>query len=513
MNIRYVGRQLGLLMLVLSAIMAIVAVWAAVQVLRGHPEEIAARNALLLSVGAGLALAGGLRLLGAGLGGQLARREALLLVAAGWLAGAAVAALPFYIWHGYTDNGSARDPAFASWINCYFESISGFTTTGATVLTDIESLPRSLLLWRATTHWLGGLGIVVLFVAVLPMLGVGSKRAFRVEAPGPTPDGVTPRIQETARILWLIYCGLTVAEILTLKLLGLGWYSSVCHTFATLATGGFSTLNSSLGQMDRAAIDTAVIVFMLLAGVNFGLYYQLIHRRWRAVRDDPELRAYLVIMAVGCLVVCLSIYRVPIVTTTGDEVSPSWGTTLRYGVFQVVALQTTTGFCTAEFDHWPFVAKAVLITLMFVGASAGSTGGGVKVVRCLVAAKVLLTELERVFRPNVVRPVRLGKSTIEPEQRLAAVSYLLGIVVLFGIGTVLIKMFEADQSISLVTAATAAAATLNNIGPGLAEVSAVDNYAWFSTPSKIVMSLLMIIGRLEVFAIVVLFHPRFWREE
>jgi trk system potassium uptake protein TrkH len=500
-------------MLVLSGVMAVVAAWAQIQVLAGHTDEAAARNAMLYSVVAGVALAALLQLLGGRYHGQLARREALLLVAASWFAGAALAALPFYLWARIEPSIADRDAAFGSLMNCYFEAMSGFTTTGATVLTDIQSIPRSLLLWRATTHWLGGLGIVVLFVAVLPMLGVGSKRVFRVESPGPTPEGVTPRIQETARILWMIYLGLTVAEVLTLKILGLSWFSSVCHTFATLATGGFSTLNASVGQIDNTAVDAAVILFMVLAGVNFGLYYHLLHGRWRVVRDDPELRTYLGILAVGCLIVVISICRLPVITTTGAEVPVSIWTALRYGLFQVVAIQTTTGFCTAEFDHWPFVAKATLVVLMFVGASGGSTGGGLKVVRCLIAGKVLIAEIERVFRPKVVRPVRLGRSVVEHEQKLAAVCYLLGVFVLFAIGTISIKTLEAGHNVNLVTAATAAAATLNNIGPGLAEVSAVDNYVWFSTPSKAVMSLLMVIGRLEVFAIVVLFHPRFWREE
>ena len=513
MNLRYVGRQLGLLVLVLSGAMGVVAVWAGAQVAWGTAADTDARDALLISVAIGAILGILLRLVGGRVQGQLARREALLLVAMSWIVCAALSALPFRLWGGFVAGAAEYDQAFSSSINRYFEAMSGFTTTGASVLTDIESIPRSLLLWRATTHWLGGLGIVVLFVAVLPMLGVGSKRVFRVESPGPTPEGVTPRIQETARILWMIYVGLTVAETLTLRLLGLGWFDSICHTFATLATGGFSTLNASVGQFNHAAMEIAIIVFMLLAGVNFGLYYQLIHRRWRSVRHDPELRAYLAILAVGCLIIVISIHRLPITTTTGQELDPSWSSALRHGVFQVVSIQTTTGYCTAEFDHWPFVAKATLMTLMFVGASGGSTGGGIKVIRCLIAAKVLIAEIERVFRPNVVRPVRIGKHAIEPEQKLAAVCYLLGIVVLFGLGTVLIKALEGDQPTTLVTAATAAAATLNNIGPGLAEVSAVDNYAWFSAPSKVVMCLLMVIGRLEVFAIIVLFHPRFWREE
>ena len=289
MNLRYVGRQLGLLMLVLSSVMGVVAIWAGAQVAWGHNGNAEARDALLISVGVGAALGILLRLVGGRTQGQLARREALLLVATSWIACAALSALPFRLWGEFVAGSGDYDQAFCSSVNCYFEAMSGFTTTGASVLTNIESIPRSLLLWRATTHWLGGLGIVVLFVAVLPMLGVGSKRAFRVESPGPTPEGVTPRIQETARILWIIYVGLTVAETLTLRLLGLDWFDSVCHTFATLATGGFSTLNASVGQLNQAGVDIAIVLFMLLAGVNFGLYYQLIHRRWRSVRDDPRV--------------------------------------------------------------------------------------------------------------------------------------------------------------------------------------------------------------------------------
>ena len=254
----------------------------------------------------------------------------------------------------------------------------GLTTTGASVLSEIERLPHGLLLWRAMTHWLGGLGIVVLFVAVLPTLGVGGKKLFQVEAPGPTSQGVRPRIVETARILWMIYVGMTVVEILALRLFGMGWFESVCHTFATLATGGFSTRNASVGAFDSLGIEVTIIVFMVLAGANFGVYYQIIRCRFQNVWRDPELRLYLGVMALASTVVAVSLMGQPVITTTGDVVTTSTADAVRYGVFQVVSIQTTTGYCTADFDQWGFVGKAVLIGLMFVGASAGSTGGGIK---------------------------------------------------------------------------------------------------------------------------------------
>jgi trk system potassium uptake protein TrkH len=411
-----------------------------------------------------------------------------------------------------TEQGSF-DRAFDASVNCYFEAMSGLTTTGASVLTDVASLPRSLLLWRATTHWLGGLGIVVLFVAVLPALGVGGKRLFRVEAPGPTAEGVRPRIQETARTLWLIYLGLTVAEIVLLRVCGLDLFNAVCHTFATLATGGFSTRNASVGEINSLPVDIIIIVFMVLAGVNFGIYYNGLRGKWRDVIRDPELRAYLGLLVVACAVVVACLWENYIVTTAGHHAEPSLGAAVRHGVFQVVSIQTTTGFCTANFDLWPFLPKAVLVTLMFVGASGGSTGGGIKVVRIIIVVKVVFAEIERVFRPKVVRTIRLGQSTVDPELRQAVLAYILIILFLFAVGTAALMLLEAHADIDITTAATASAATLNNIGPGLARVGAIENFAWFTAPSKVLMCILMALGRLEVFAVLVMVMPRFWFSE
>lgn len=507
MNLRYVFRQLGLLFVVLAALMLGIAILGALAWegawSRHHPFwSLALSAAVVVALGAGLHY--GVRTTDSSFG----RREALLLVALSWIVGAAVAALPFGVWARLE---GAAEHAFFSPINCYFEAMSGLTTTGATVLTQIHTLPASLLLWRATTHWLGGLGIVVLFVAVLPTVGVGAKRLFQVEAPGPEPEGITPHIRETARVLWLIYLGFTVAQTIALRLAGMTWFDAVCHTFATLATGGFSTTDHSIGGHDPLAVNIIVVVFMVIAGVNFGLYYQLLHGRVRAVWRDAELRAYLLILGVSALFITICIAGEPIVLTTGERFAPSWTRALREGVFTTVSIQTTTGFCTADFDLWPFAAKAVLVLLMFVGASAGSTGGGIKVIRILIAFRVMAFELERAFRPHVVRPIKVGAAPITPELRQGTIAFVLGHILLFGAGTGALMLLEPRGAIDMTTAATGSVACLCNIGPGLAKVGAVANYGWLSGSSKAVLSLLMALGRLEVFAILVLAHPRFWR--
>ncbi len=525
MNHLYVIRQLGLLMIVLSLSILAVATWSGVDYARGDVGEWVSLEALLLSVAVGLILGLMLWRVSKGCDDYLGHREALLLVAMSWLVGAALSALPYWLWailsttsplndseHLLSSGGGTLHP-FMSYIDCYFEAMSGLTTTGATVLDDIHPLPRGLLLWRSLTHWLGGLGIVVLFVAVLPNLGVGGKKLFQVEAPGPTSQGVRPRIRETARLLWMIYFGLTIAETVILRALGMDWFDAVCHTFATLGTGGFSTRNASIGAYDSVAIESTIIVFMVLAGANFGVYYHLIRGRLRAVWSDPEVRLYLGLLVLGSLIVSYTLYDQPIVGTSGRIYAPSVAEAIRHGVFQVVSIQTTTGFCTADFDQWSFLAKTVLVGLMFVGASAGSTGGGIKVIRCLIAFKVMLADVERVFRPNVVRTIKVGRTTIDPELRLSTVVYILGILALFLIGAVLLMLLEPAGQISFSTAATASAATLNNIGPGLELVGATEHYGWFSAPSKVVMCVLMLLGRLEVYAIFVLFVPRFWRGE
>lgn len=511
MNLRQVFRQLSLLLIVISGTLLLTAAFSLIRMSLGHDIEAQAAESLGVAGAIGAILGGAGWALTRGADGPVGRREAFLLVALSWLLGAALAAVPYRLWAALSPRASDDHP-FASWIDCYFESMSGLTTTGATILSEIESLPESILLWRALTHWFGGLGIVVLFVAVLPSLGVGGKKIYRVEAPGPSPEGLSPQIRETARALWYIYLGLTVAQIGALCLAGMNWFDAVCHSFATLATGGFSTKNASMGAYDSALIDTIVIVFMLLAGINFGLFYQAARGRASVLWKDTELRFYLVLIGGGSAIVALSLLNEPIVMTTGDELAPSTSDAIRQGVFTTVSVQTTTGFCTSDFNLWPDAARCVLISLMFVGGCAGSTGGGIKVIRIWIVLKLLVAELERAFRPKVMRPVKIGDAAIDDDQKRGTLVYVMGVFLIFAVGSVTLLLLENGHSdCDFATASTASVATLCTIGPGLNRVGAIENYGWFSSASKSVMCVLMLIGRLEVFAILVLFTPRFWR--
>ena len=520
MNYRLVIGRLGLLFGLLGVIMlATAAIFGVVELIevRRDPDH-SALLAMSIAGAIGLLLGGVGHLAGRNTAGFLGRREALLLVAASWLLGAALAATPYFAW-AHLDEARADHP-FRSFVDCYFEAMSGLTTTGATVLADIEAVPPSLLLWRALTHWFGGLGIVVLFVAVLPGLGVGGKRIFHAEAPGPSPEGLQPHIRETARWLWYIYLGLTLAEIALLWVLTpLDLFDSVCHTFATMATGGFSTKNASTGAFDAAPmVDLIILCFMVLAGMNFNLFYKLCKGKVREVVRDTELRIYLALLTGGAALVTLAVWLSPdpIAMTTGQEVASTLGNSLRQGAVTTVSIQTTTGFCTSDFNKWPFLAHAVLVLLMFIGGCSGSTGGGIKVIRAWAALKILLAEVEHVFRPQVVRPVRLGKSTMDTELKLGTLAYILGSIALLIAGSGAVMLFEQyfnpGVHCTYTTAGSAAIATLCTIGPGLDQVGAVANYGWMSAPSKSILSLLMVLGRLEVFAIIVLFSPKFWSD-
>ena len=520
MNIRFVLKQLGLLLIVLSIAVIAASIESIVTGSWRQESEGQALFALAATMGSGLMIGSLLWLIGRNSGKQfLPRREALLLVALSWLVCAGLAAMPFWLW-------ALTDPMhpFFQFHKCYFEAMSGLTTTGATVLGGnhpVVELPRALLMWRSLTQWLGGLGIIVLFVAVLPSIGVGGKRLFNVEAPGPTHPGVRPRITETARLLWMIYVGLTVMEVLLLRVAGMNWFDSFCHALTTLATGGFSTQNASIGGYDSRLVSTITIVFMVLASTNFGLFYAAIRGHLRVIWQDSEFRCYLFLLAIGStVIVCLLLGSGSNITTTAGAMRPATvSNTLTHGVFTAVSIQTNTGFTTADYNTWPFAAKAVIVMMMFIGGCAGSTGGGIKVIRIWLALRIMLSELERIFRPSVVRTVKVGKMIIEPEMRQATLVYVLGIVSLFLIGTMVLMLLEQNNPVlgeqgmtmDFTTAATASAATLNNVGPGLGLVGPTQNYGWFSAPSLMVMSLLMVLGRLEVYAILVLFVPSFWR--
>ena len=514
MNYRHISKLLGLLMLVLGAGMGVVAaVEAGLWLNVGKGEQIGLLSmgmAALVSVGLGLTL----WWLGRH-AGQIAmnRREAMLLVAGSWLLGAGMAALPYWFWASVGGGYGGGDPhIFRDYVPCYFEAMSGLTTTGATVLSEIGRLPNSLLLWRATTHWLGGLGIIVLFVAVLPMIGVGGKRLFYVEAPGPQQQGVRPRIGDTARLLWIIYTGFTAAALLSYRAAGMSWFDSVCHSFSVVSTGGLSTQDSSIAAYDSVPIEMVSILFMLLAGVNFGLIFAATRGRWSAVWKDEELRLYLILKLVVIVVVTANLTGHTIMTTAGESVKGTFLQALRYASFQVSSLHTGTGFCTADYDLWPFLSRTSLVGLMFIGGCAGSTAGGIKVIRFWIVLKVIAASLERSFRPNVVRPLRIGRAVVDDEMKLSAVTYCAFMFLIMAVGAVLIGVFEGHNNIEIdfLSAATASLSTMGNIGPGFYLIGATHNYGWFSQPSLVVMSLLMMLGRLEIYAIAVLVLPRFW---
>jgi trk system potassium uptake protein TrkH len=414
-------------------------------------------------------------------------REALTTVALGWLSAAALGALPF-LFCGITTHP----------VTAFFESASGFTTTGATVFSNVEALPHAINWWRTLTHWLGGMGIVVLFIAILPRLGVGAKHLFRSEVPGPITGELKPKLRETAGVLWRIYLALTLAEATLLYIAGMDVFEALCHSFATLATGGFSTRNASIGAFDSFAIELIVIVFMFLAGANFSLYHVLFSKRsWKYVAEDSELKVYAAIMITATVIIAAGLV----------EAERPFLTAMRQALFQVVSIQTTTGFGTDNFNVYPAFAKLLLVALMFIGGSAGSTGGGMKVVRIIIIFKAIYAELYHTFRPQAVLALKIGGHSLPTDLVRTALGFFAAGIGAFGLGTIAVSLFGID----LETSFSAVAASLWNIGPGLGKVGSVEHYGWLPIPVQGILSLLMIIGRLELFTVLVLFVPALWR--
>lgn len=443
------------------------------------------------------------------------QRESLALVGFTWIVGAAVAAIPFMI------SGTLPHPADA-----YFESMSGITTTGSSVLTDIEGTARSVLFWRAMTQWLGGIGIAVLFVAVLPYLGAGGKQLFKLEAPGPESQTFRPRIRDTAASLFRIYLGLSLALFLILMIEGMSPYEAACHTFSTMSTGGFSTRQASIAAFDSAAIEVTLIVFMVIAGANFGLYYAALRGHRLALWRDSEFRVYLAILAVSVILVTLNLTGVHgspggaletaiekgVEGTRYEHVEDHRYTfleALRSSAFQVTSITTTTGFVTDDFDVWPHFSRSMLLLLMFIGGCGGSTAGGFKVVRIVIMIKMAFWRLEQSFRPKTIRVVRMGEDVVDDEiQRRVS-----GFFVLYLVWVVLGTLLLSGYGLPFETATSAVLATLNNIGPGLGLVGATLDFHLLPPTAKVFLSFCMVLGRLEIFTICVLFIPSFWRSK
>ena len=419
---------------------------------------------------------------------DLSRRDGFGIVTFGWLAAAVLGSLPFVL------TGVITDP-----IAAVFETMSGFTTTGASVLSNLEALPRGVLFWRAMTHFFGGMGVLVLCVAILPFLGVGGMQIYRAEMPGPSKDRLTPRIATTAKLLWGVYVFLCAAEAVLLRLGGMDWFDAFCHAFATMATGGFSTRTASVAAYNSVYIETVIIVFMFLAGVNFALNYRALRGKPLCYFRDPEFRFYLGTWLAASVIITINIYR---------TVYPSLGHAVRAAFFQSTSIMTTTGFCTEDFDLWPGASKVVLVLLMFVGGCAGSTGGGIKNIRIFVLLKKVLREIRLFMQPLAVVRVKIGREPV-PQEVISHISgFFIVFMLVFAGGTLVMTLFTPD----LQTALTSVIATLGNIGPGLGGVGAVQNYSAIPTAGKAFLTVLMLLGRLELYTVLIVLLPSYWKK-
>jgi trk system potassium uptake protein TrkH len=431
---------------------------------------------------------------------EMNKREGYIVVAFGWIVMSLTGTLPYL-----------ATEAIPSFTDAFFETISGYTTTGASILNDIEILPEGVLFWRSTTHWIGGMGIIVLAIAILPLLGVGGMQLFAAEAPGPGGDKLHPRITDTAKRLWLIYFGYTVAETILLQVAGMSFFDAINHALSTLSTGGFSTKNASIAHWnDNPAIQYIIIFFMFLAGTNFVLSYYLFKGNVTKIIKDDEFKLYFRFIAAFTIVAALLIYfradisqssvAHPVILGEGESA-------IRHGLFQVLAIVTTTGFVTADYTMWTPFLTVFFFGLMFLGGSAGSTSGGVKVVRHLILIKNGFLEFKRSLHPNAILPVRYNTKSISKDIVFNILGFFILYMLSFIIGALVFSMFQID----FTSAIGLSASSLGNVGPALGDFGPVNNYSALPSLGKWWASFLMLIGRLELFTVLILLTPFFWR--
>jgi len=414
-------------------------------------------------------------------------RDGFAIVALGWILISFFGALPFVF--------SGVIPSLS---DALFESISGFTTTGATILTEIESLPKGILFWRSFTHWMGGMGVLVLTLAVLPSVKANTVHIMKAESPGPTPEKLVPKIGQTVKILYAIYIVITALEFLCLMLGGLSVYDALIHAFGTAGTGGFSNKNASVAAFGNLKIEVIITVFMFLFGVNFTLYFQSIRGNFKSILKNEELRFYVGVVLTSILLITINIH---------GSVYQSIGEALRYSSFQVNSIITTTGFGTADFNVWPTFSKCILVFLMVIGASAGSTGGGVKCIRILLLIKIARREVAKIIHPRSVHTVKIGGKAVDEETLSGIMAFFFLYMFIF----VSAVLFIALDGKDIITSVTAVIATISNIGPGLEMVGPTGNFAAFSVLGKGILSFCMIIGRLEIYPVLILLSPAFWK--
>ncbi len=415
-------------------------------------------------------------------------REGFVIATASWLLLALFGALPFMV--------SGVIPGF---IDALFETMSGFTTTGASILKDVESIPRSMLFWRSATHWLGGMGIIVLTLALIPSLKIAGLKLFRAEVPGPDKSKVLPRVAQTSRELYKLYIIITIAEIAALKIAGLSWFDSFIHTFGSVATGGFSNYNASVGAFNNnPAAQYIIIFFMFICGMNFTLHFHAIRGNFLPLWKDPESRLYLAVTVIAWLLISINL-----IMAADYQI----GIALRQSAFQTVSILTTTGFATADYTLWPTFSQGVIFLLMFIGGCAGSTAGGIKNVRYLILAKSASRQVAKLIHPKAVIPVRLGRSIVPDELVENVQSFFFLYFILLILGILIITALGID----LISAISAVAACLGNIGPGFGIVGPASNYSTIPGAGKLVLTICMLMGRLEIYTILVFFSHRMWR--
>lgn len=420
---------------------------------------------------------------------HISPREGLAIVSLSWILASAVGALPLYL--------SKSVPSF---IDGFFEIVSGFTTTGATVISNVEELPQGILFWRSFTHWIGGMGILVFTVALMPALGIGGFQIFKAESPGPVAGKIAPKIKDTAKILYGTYFTITIVQIILLLFGGMNLFDSLVYTFGTVGTGGFATKANSVGYYESSYIQMVIAIFMVMSGVNFSLYYGLSKGKVKEFFKDEELRLYLIIVGLATLAISLNLLATSYTSLRGA---------FKDSFFQVGSIITTTGYSTVDFDLWPSFSKGILLLLMFIGGSAGSTAGGLKVIRILILLKLIKKEIAKIFHPRAIVPIKVNGKTVSSDVISSIGSFMALYFLIFTLSTILVSL----QGVDLESAISSVAATLSNIGPGFGFAGPSRGFWDYCQPLKLLFSFLMLAGRLELFTLLALLMPKTWRKD
>ena len=419
---------------------------------------------------------------------EIYAKEGFLTVGLAWIVISFFGALPF-VFSG----------AIPSLVDAFFETSSGFTTTGASILTEIQSLPKGILFWRSFTHWVGGMGFLIFILALMPTFSGNTIHLLKAESPGPTPGKIVPKIKQSAKILYAIYFVLTLIETIFLKSAGLSWYDSIIHALGTAGTGGFSNMNASVAAFNNPAVEWIITIFMLLFGVNFVLYFQLIRGNVKAFFKSEELKWYLIAVFASIIIIAVNI-----IPFNHGDVTKS----IRDSAFQVSSIVTTTGYATVNFNLWPTLSKVILIMLMFMGAMAGSTGGGIKTIRIVIIFKAIRREIDKILHPRRVKSVKIDGNVVE-EETISGVFLFIFAYIIISLIAIFIVSFD---NFDVTTTVTSVIATLSNIGPGLEMVGPAGNFSAFSDLSKLVLSFCMLAGRLEIYPMLILFSPSLWKK-